>query len=83
MITSRMYGPRGGTFVGGGMAIGTVIMIFCFGLLVVVELFFSKGTDYERQEYSVYDDPEFDGLDGCGVIGYSMDDLNKELYDEK
>lgn len=65
------------------MAVGTVIMIVCLGLLVFVELFFNKGADDEGQEYSVYDDPEFDGLDGCGVIGYSIDDLNKELYDEK
>ena len=59
------------------MAIGTVIMIVCLGLLVVVELFFNKDTDNERQEYSVYTDPDFDGLDGCGVLGQSTDDLNK------
>lgn len=59
------------------MAVGTVIMIVCLVLLVVVELYFNKGADDEGQEYSVYDDPEFDGLDGCGVLGQSTDDLNK------
>jgi len=59
------------------MAIGTVIMIVCLVLLVVVERYFNKGADDEGQEYSVYDDQDFDGLDGCGVLGQSTDDLNK------
>jgi hypothetical protein len=61
------------------MAVGTGIMIVCLVLLVVVEIFFKDETRSDKKAYSVYDDPEFDGLDGIsGVIGMNSEELDIE-----
>lgn len=66
------------------MAIGTAIMIVCLVLLVVVGFFFKSGQSSSTKETDcVANDQNLKGLDGCGIIGYSIDDLNKELYDDK
>ena len=65
------------------MTVGTIVMIVCLILLVVLKIFFRKDLDDMDKKYSVYNDPDFEGLDGCGVIGHSIDDLNKDLYGEK
>ena len=65
------------------MTTGMIVMIICFVLLGLLEIFFKKDMDEMDKKYSVYDDPDFDGLDGCGVLGHSVADLNKDLYGEK
>lgn len=65
------------------MTIGTIIMIVCLFMLGLLRFFFKKDMDEIDKKYSVYDDPDFEGLDGCGVLGHSVDDLNKDLYGEK
>jgi hypothetical protein len=70
-------------FGGGDMTTGTIIMIVCLALLGLLRIFFKKDMDVNDKKYSVYNDPDFEGLDGCGIIGHSVEDLNKELYGDK
>lgn len=65
------------------MATGTIIMIVCLILLALVRFFFKKDQGEIGENHSTDKDKNLKGLDGCGIIGYSIDDLNKELYDEK
>ncbi len=62
------------------MKTGTIVMIVCLALYVLLRILFGRNKDKATSGKSVYDDPDFDGLDGSGIIGHSIDELNRDLY---
>ena len=65
------------------MTTGMIIMIICFVLLGLLEIFFKKDLEEMDKKYNIYDDPVTKGLDGVsGVVGMSTKDLDLK-YNEK
>ncbi len=58
------------------MTTGTIIMIVCAVLLGLFEIFFKKNIDDMDEDYSIYNDPDFEGADGLsGVLGLNSEDI--------
>jgi hypothetical protein len=61
------------------MKTGIFVMIVCLALYVLLRVLFARSKDDIVNSENIYDDPEFDGLDGTsGVVGMNSDELDIE-----